>query len=159
MVKKISKVSMYVILACIIFVVGSGCLRGFWLVPRPSSTALSYGRADPNKFDLPLVFLADAENLRQRIRAGHLVTQIELRAGLDTDDGLYTLTNDEATVIIDEGKEQYGTWIGSVKEPGVLWSVLMMGAGSGGAAAILRRIWWTEQEHQAEVEKAKNNNS
>lgn len=160
MIKKILKVIGYVLLmGGVVSVVGSGCLRGFWLVGQPSPAAVLYGNEDPNKFDLPLVFLGDVQRLRQQIEIAHVVTQIDLEALTKKDRGIHTLVKNEVGLIVTEGQEQYGTWIGSVKEPGVLWSVLMMGAGGSGAAAILRKIWYTESEHQADVEKARNSNS
>ncbi len=158
MTKKILKFIGCILLVGIIFVVGSGCLRGFWLVPRPSKAARVYGKADPNKLNAPLVFLSEVEELQRQIAIAHIITQIDLNALQKKDKGIHTVVSDEVKIIVDTGAAQYGTWIGSVKEPGVLWSVLMMGAGGGGAAAILRKIWWTETEHQAEVEKAKNSN-
>ncbi len=158
MTKKILKVLGCVLLVGIIFVVGSGCLQGFWLVRQPSPAAVLYGNEDPNKYALPLVFLGDVQRLKQQIEIAHIVTQIDLEALTKKDRGIHTLVKNEVGLIATEGEEQYGTWIGSVKEPGVLWSVLMMGAGGGGAAAILRKIWYTETEHQADVEKARNNN-
>jgi len=75
------------------------------------------------------------------------------------DEGVHTVVSDEVKIIVDTGRKQYDEWIGSVSAPGVLWSAVMLGAGGGGMFAALRKMWWTEAEHQVEVEKARNSNS
>lgn len=154
--KKALNIILMLLALALISVVGSGCLESFWLVGKPSPIAVDYGRADPNDFTAPVVTVGSVKRLRQEIAKVHIETQIDIGATLAKDTALYKLVKDEIDITIAAGKEQYKTWIGSVNEPGVLWSALMVVMGGGGMSAVLRRIWYTEAEVNVEREKAKN---
>jgi len=149
-------IGIIVLLSIIVF---SGCVEQFWLADQASLTAVKYAGKDPNDFKPPITTIGNLEKLKIAVAETHIEKQIRLRAQLDTDDGLYSLTADEVGNKIQNAKQQYQTVIGTLEQPGVAWTALTALLTTGSTAAVLRKIWYTEAEHQAEIAKAKAENT
>ena len=147
-------VIVYGILLVAIFIVASGCIEQFWPTPQVSPIVTSYAEKDPNNFKWPISTLGNMEKIRQEVAGVHLKKQINFRAEMEKDEGLYSLAIQEINPIIVKAREQYQSAVGTVASPGWL-SLLILGGGGGLLGRKLTQLThYSEQEHQADVAKA-----
>jgi hypothetical protein len=151
--KKMKKVLIGIGIVLCVFVF-SGCLEQFWPAAQPSLTTVKYANEDPAKYGLPITTIGNIKKLETKIAETHLEKQLRLQSELDIDSGVHSLVKAETEIIRTEAQQQYQKVIGTLDSPGVLWTVLTALGGSGLTATVLRKIWYTEEEHQAEVAKA-----
>lgn len=147
------------VVAVIGLVIVGGCfMEQFWPTNQVSPVVVSYNEKDPNNYKLPITWLGKVKRLSQETEKTYLDRQTYLKAELAIDEGTHAMAKNELDVIIKIATEQFQTYIGTPKQPGMLWAGIYTLLGGGGTAAALRNMWYTQKEYDAGIEKAINGN-
>jgi hypothetical protein len=152
-----------IIIIAAVILLCTGCVfEQFWPTEQASPVIVGYNNKDPNDFNLPISTLGNLKKLQKETEKTHLDNQTYWKARLAVDEGTYGLAKSELEIKITTAEQQFQTYVGSPQSPGILWGLLYAGGGATGMMAALRKMWYTEAEHQQkvaeEVEKATNGN-
>jgi hypothetical protein len=140
------------ILSFVIIITGCNLFYDYYPA-TVSKDALGYVGKEPNAVGWQSI--AKAKSIREEVLTKHVTTQLDYQHSISKDSALYDRAIEQTNINIQRAEAERQKVIGTIEQPGWLLGLLLPAIGGLGGSFLTKLTYYSEQEYQAGIAKAK----